>query len=57
VNLRYEASENVIVRGAYYASISRPNLAQTAPRIVIDDDDEAEAGNPDLDRQQAQNFD
>ncbi|WP_421860138.1 TonB-dependent receptor [Oceanicaulis sp.] len=57
VNLRYEAAENVIVRGAYYASISRPNLAQTAPRIVIDDDDEAEAGNPDLDRQQAQNFD
>lgn len=57
VNLRYEAAENVIVRGAYYASISRPNLAQTAPRIVINDDDEAEAGNPDLDRQQAQNFD
>jgi len=57
VNLRYEASENVIIRGAYYASISRPNLAQTAPRIVIDDDDEAEAGNPDLDRQQADNFD
>ncbi|MCP2669529.1 TonB-dependent receptor [Maricaulaceae bacterium EIL42A08] len=57
VNLRYEASENVVVRGAYYASISRPNLAQTAPRIVIDDDDEAEAGNPDLDRQEADNFD
>ncbi len=57
VNLRYELAENVILRGAYYASISRPNLAQAAPRVVIDDDDEAEAGNPDLDRQQAQNFD
>jgi len=57
VNLRYEASERLVLRGAYYASISRPNLAQTAPRIVIDDDDEAEAGNPDLDRQQAHNFD
>jgi len=57
VNLRYEATDQVILRGAYYASISRPNLSQTAPRIVIDDDDEAEAGNPDLDRQQAQNFD
>jgi TonB-dependent receptor len=57
VTLRFEASENVVLRGAYYASISRPNLAETAPRIVIDDDDEAEAGNPDLDRQQAQNFD
>ena len=57
VNLRYEASERMVLRGAYYASISRPNLAQTAPRIVIDDDDEAEAGNPDLDRQQAHNFD
>lgn len=57
VNVRYEASENVILRGAYYSSISRPNLAETAPRVVIDDDDEAEAGNPDLDRQQAENFD
>lgn len=57
VNLRYEASERLVLRGAYYASISRPNLAQTAPRIVINDDDEAEAGNPDLDRQQAHNFD
>lgn len=57
VNLRYEASERMVLRGAYYASISRPNLAQTAPRIVIDDDDEAEAGNPGLDRQEAHNFD
>jgi len=57
VTLRYELADNMILRGAYYASISRPNLAQSAPRVVIDDDDEAEAGNPDLDRQQAQNFD
>jgi TonB-dependent receptor len=57
VNLRYEASDRMILRGAYYASIARPNLEQTAPRIVIDDDDAAEAGNPDLDRQQAHNFD
>jgi TonB-dependent receptor len=57
VNLRYEANDQVILRAAYYASISRPNLAQTAPRIVIDDDDEAEAGNPNLERQQAHNFD
>ena len=57
VNLRYELSERTVLRGAYYASISRPNLAQSAPRVVIDDDDEAEAGNPNLDRQQAHNFD
>ncbi len=57
VNLRYDASENVVLRAAYYASIARPNLAQTAPRTVINDDDEAEAGNPDLDRQEADNFD
>ena len=57
VNLRFEASDNLILRAAYYHSISRPNLAETAPRVVIDDDDEAEAGNPNLDRQQAVNSD
>ncbi|XBQ17671.1 MAG: TonB-dependent receptor [Oceanicaulis sp.] len=61
VNLRYEASDRMVLRGAYYASISRPNLAQAAPRVAIEQDDggdvEAEFGNPDLERQQAHNFD
>ena len=61
VNLRFDVNENVVLRGAYYASISRPNLEQAAPRIVIEQNDggdvEAEVGNPDLDRQEADNFD
>lgn len=61
LNLRYEASDNLIVRAAYYASIARPNLAQAAPRLAFEENDEgeveAEAGNPDLERQEAQNFD
>ncbi len=61
LNLRYEASEQMVLRGAYYASISRPNLEQAAPRVIIEQDEdgdvEAEFGNPDLERQEAHNFD
>ncbi|MEO1039827.1 MAG: TonB-dependent receptor [Pseudomonadota bacterium] len=61
INLRYEASDRLILRGAYYASISRPNLEQAAPRVAIEQSDdgdvEAEFGNPDLERQEAHNFD
>ena len=61
INLRYEASDRMVLRGAYYASISRPNLEQAAPRVAIEQSDdgdvEAEFGNPDLERQEAHNFD
>lgn len=61
IALRYEASDQLVLRGAYYASISRPNLEQAAPRVIIeqneDGDVEAEFGNPDLERQEAHNFD
>ncbi|MBO6796610.1 MAG: TonB-dependent receptor [Maricaulis sp.] len=54
---RYEASENVILRAGYYTSIQRPNPNEYAPRIFINDDNEAELGNPSLERLEAQNFD
>jgi len=58
---RYELTDNVIVRGAYFASIQRPNPGQFAPRILVEqnDDDEVEGefGNPDLERLEADNFD
>lgn len=61
VNLRYELDENLVFRGAYYASIQRPNPGQVAPRIFLEQDDnndvEAEFGNPDLQRLEADNFD
>ncbi len=60
VSARWEASENVVVRGAYYASLQRPNPNEYAPRVFIEDDDGdvvGEYGNPDLERLEAQNFD
>ncbi len=58
---RYELTENVIVRGAYFASIQRPNPGQFAPRILVEQNDndevEGEFGNPDLERLEADNFD
>lgn len=61
LNVRYEVSEDVVARFAYYDSIQRPNPSQTAPRAFIEqnDDDEVEGefGNPDLDRLEATNFD
>ncbi|MGJ3233093.1 MAG: TonB-dependent receptor [Oceanicaulis sp.] len=60
VNLRYTLSDQLIARASYYASIVRPNPEQAAPFVQIErsgGDVEGEAGNPDLDRAQADNFD
>ncbi len=61
LNLRYEASEDLIFRGAYYASVVRPEIEAAAPTVelAINDDDEVEgaAGNPELERQKAHNID
>ncbi|MFC2953508.1 TonB-dependent receptor [Marinicaulis aureus] len=72
VNIRYDVTDEVVFRLGYYKTIVRPNLEQAAPRILVeeggelDGDDindvvaverEGEAGNPDLERQQAHNFD
>lgn len=61
---RYLVGDKVIVRAAYYASIFRPNFAQFVPAGVFEDRDLAsdefgnlEAGNPDLERTEAHNFD
>ena len=61
INVRWEASEDLVARFAYYGSIQRPNPGQVAPRVFFeqneDDDVEGEFGNPDLERLEAQNFD
>jgi TonB-dependent receptor len=61
VNLRYEASEDIILRAAAYRSVMRPNMEDLAPRFVIEQDDgderEGEFGNPDLDPYRAWSFD
>ena len=60
-NLKYDATENIVLRGGIFSSIVRPKLSRVAPNQIIEknDDDEVEAefGNPDLDPYRALNFD
>jgi len=57
LTLRYDASSNFVLRGAGYKSLVRPKLSDLAPRYSINEDDEAEFGNPDLLPYKAWNFD
>lgn len=57
INIRYDVTDEVVFRLGYYKTIVRPNLEAAAPRILVDDEAEGEAGNPLLDRQKAHNFD
>ncbi|MGB3627688.1 MAG: TonB-dependent receptor [Henriciella sp.] len=58
VNAKYEFTDKLIGRAAYYAAVVRPAFGEMAPFIFINDDrDEAEIGNPDLDPLEANNFD
>jgi len=56
INLRAEASDDIILRAAVYRSVVRPNFEQAAPRFLLEDD-EGEFGNPDLNPYRAWNFD
>jgi len=58
LNLKYQASERVIGRAAYYKAIVRPAFGEMAPFAIINDDrDEVELGNPLLKPYEADNFD
>ncbi|MEQ9315223.1 MAG: TonB-dependent receptor [Henriciella sp.] len=58
VNAKYEFTERLIGRAAYYAAVVRPAFGEMAPFVFINDDrDEAEIGNPNLDPLEANNFD
>ena len=65
VNLRYKASDNLIMRAAYTHSVARPSFGDVSPTanaIEIEQDDDTielkvEAGNPALDPFESQNFD
>ena len=61
VHVRHEFREDLIGRAGFYQSIQRPNPNESAPRVFLeqneDGDVEGEFGNPDLDRQEARNFD
>ena len=61
VSLRYEISDEVLVRAGLYSSILRPTAGQLAPRFIVEENDggdrEGEFGNPDLEPYEADNFD
>ncbi|MEZ5694074.1 MAG: TonB-dependent receptor [Altererythrobacter sp.] len=48
VTLRFEPQDNLVLRLAGYKSLVRPKLSKLAPRYTINEDLEAEFGNPDL---------
>lgn len=68
LNVRYDLSDNIVARFAYTHSIARPSFGDSAAFQIIEteqteDDGEivterkAEAGNPDLDPYESENFD
>lgn len=58
VNAKYEFTDRVIGRAAYYAAVVRPGFGEMAPFAFLNDDrDELELGNPNLDPYEADNFD
>ncbi|WP_018149274.1 TonB-dependent receptor [Henriciella marina] len=58
VNAKYEFTDTLIGRAAYYSAVVRPAFGEMAPFFFINDDrDEAEIGNPNLDALEADNFD
>lgn len=57
VNAKLDMTDRLVGRAGYYRSAIRPNFAAVAPRALTNEDFEVEAGNPDLDRQVADNFD
>jgi len=56
MNLRYDATENMVARAAVSRSIIRPLFEEVASRIAVEDN-EAEIGNPDLEPFSAWNYD
>lgn len=61
LNARWRASEKLQLRAAYFRAVVRPIYEQNRPAALFERDDEgvieAEAGNPDLERFKADNFD
>jgi TonB-dependent receptor len=57
MTIRYAAQPDLVLRLAGYRSLVRPNFEQLAPRVEIDEDQEAVIGNPTLDPTTAWNLD
>jgi len=58
LNLRYDASDNLVLRGAVTTAIGRPNYEDIAPYVIVNEgDEEVSVGNPDLKPLSSTNFD
>ncbi len=58
VNAKFNVTDNMIVRAAYYAAVVRPSFGDMAPFVELNDNrDEATVGNTNLDPYEADNFD
>lgn len=57
LTVRYSPQQNLVARFAGYKTVVRPKLGQLAPRYSINEDGEAEFGNPALKPYQAWNLD
>jgi TonB-dependent receptor len=58
INLRYNPTPNLVLRGAITRAIGRPNYEQLAPTTVVNtEDNEVELGNPNLRPLESTNFD
>ena len=57
LTFRYEPTRNVVLRLGGYKSLVRPKLSNLAPRVLVNEDDEAEFGNPNLKPYRAWNVD
>ncbi|WP_420140341.1 TonB-dependent receptor, partial [Sphingomonas sp.] len=57
LNARFAPARDVVLRAGVSKSLVRPNLRDMAPRFTINEDREAEFGNPNLKPYQSWNFD
>ena len=57
LTIRFEPQNNLVLRAAGYKSLVRPKLSKLAPIYTINEDEEAEFGNPDLKPYRAWNAD
>ncbi|MEH6790673.1 TonB-dependent receptor [Parasphingorhabdus sp.] len=48
LTVRFQPQDQLVLRLAGYKSLVRPKLSKMAPRFTINEDEEAEFGNPDL---------
>lgn len=58
LNVKYDFTDNIIGRAAYYGAVVRPAFGDMAPNALLNEDrDEIELGNPNLEAYGADNFD